>query len=64
MLFNFHKLKQKKHLSERISVENLAKELFMSRPYLSAKFREETVETLADFILKEKTEEAKRLLRY
>lgn len=54
----------RKHLSERISVENLAKELFMSRPYLSSKFREETGETLTDFILKEKTEEAKRLLRY
>ena len=42
----------------------MAKELFMSRPYLSAKFKEETGETLTDFILKEKTEEAKRLLRY
>ena len=31
---------------------------------LSAKFREDTGETLTDFILKEKTEEAKRLLRY
>ena len=42
----------------------MAKELFMSRPYLSAKFKEETGETLTDFNLKEKTEEAKRLLRY
>lgn len=52
------------HLSEPIRAEELAKELFMSRPYLSAKFKEETGETLTDFILKEKTEEAKRLLRY
>ena len=52
------------HLSEPISAEEMAKELFMSRPYLSAKFKEETGETLTDFILKEKTEEAKRLLRY
>lgn len=52
------------HLSEPIRVEDIAMELFMSRPYLSAKFKEETGETLTDFILKEKTEEAKRLLRY
>ena len=36
----------------------------MSRPYLSAKFKKEAGETLTDFIWKEKTEEAKRLLRY
>lgn len=52
------------HLSEPIRAEEIAKELFMSRPYLSAKFKEETGETLTDFILKEKTEEAKYLLRY
>ncbi len=52
------------HLSEPITVENIAKELYLSRPYLSRKFIEETGESLTDFILKEKTEEAKRLLRY
>lgn len=52
------------HLSEPIRTEEIAKALYISRPYLSAKFREETGETLTDFILKEKTEEAKRLLRY
>ena len=52
------------HLSEPITVEAIARELFLSRPYLSRKFKEETGETLTDFILKEKTEEAKRLLRY
>ena len=52
------------HLSEPIRVEAIAEELYMSRPYLSARFREDTGETLTDFILKEKTEEAKRLLRY
>lgn len=52
------------HLSESIRVEDIAKDLFMSRPYLSAKFKEEAGETLTDFIWKEKTEEAKRLLRY
>ncbi|MBD5084955.1 MAG: helix-turn-helix domain-containing protein [Clostridiales bacterium] len=54
----------RQHLSEPISVEDMAKELYVSRPHLSAKFRQETGETLTDFILKEKTEEAKRLLRY
>lgn len=52
------------HLSEPIRVEAIAKKLFMSRPYLSAKFKEEAGETLTDFIWEEKTEEAKRLLRY
>ena len=52
------------HLSERISADEIAKELYLSRPHLSAKFKAETGETLTDFILKEKTEEAKRLLRY
>lgn len=52
------------HLSEPISVDAMAEELFLSRPYLSAKFRQETGQTLTDFILNEKTEEAKRLLRY
>ncbi len=52
------------HLSERISVEKMAGEFFLSRPYLSGKFKQETGQTLTDFILSEKTEEAKRLLRY
>lgn len=51
-------------MSEAISVEAMAKELFMSRTYLSKRFKAESGETLTDFILKEKTEEAKRLLRY
>ena len=51
-------------VSELITAEKIAEELFLSRPYLSRKFKEETGESLTDFILKEKTEEAKRLLRY
>lgn len=54
----------RRHLSEPISVENMAKELFISRPYLSLKFKQDTGKTLTNFIMKEKTEEAKRLLRY
>lgn len=52
------------HMSETITAEKLAEELFLSRPYLSRRFKAETGENLTDFILKEKTEEAKRLLRY
>lgn len=54
----------RRHLSESIRTEDIAKELFVSRPYLSSRFKEETGETLTDYILREKTEEAKRLLRY
>ena len=53
-----------KHLSEPISTEALAKELYMGRTHLSARFHRETGETLAAFITKEKMEEAKRLLRW
>ncbi|MBQ3276891.1 MAG: helix-turn-helix domain-containing protein [Oscillospiraceae bacterium] len=52
------------NLSEPVSVEKMAEAFFLSRPYLSSKFKQETGQTLTDFILKEKTEEAKRLLRY
>lgn len=52
------------HLSEKISVDKMAEDLFLSRPYLSSKFKQETGISLTDFILSEKTEEAKRLLRY
>ena len=54
----------RRHISEKICVEDIARELFMSRPYLSAKFSHEAGMSLTDFILKQKTEEAKRLLRY
>ena len=52
------------HISDTITAEKIADALFLSRPYLSRRFKAETGETLTDFILKEKTEEAKRLLRY
>ena len=51
-------------LSEPISTEEMAKALFMNRSWMAVKFKQETNMTLTDFILKEKTEEAKRLLRY
>lgn len=54
----------RRHLSQPISTQALADALFLSRPYLASKFKQETGETLTDFILLEKTEEGKRLLRY
>ena len=54
----------RQHLSEPIRVEKMAEDFFLSRPYLSSRFKQETGQTLTDFILREKTEEAKRLLRY
>ena len=53
----------RRHFSEKICVDDIARELFMSRPYLSAKFSREAGISLTDFVLKQKTE-AKRLLRY
>ena len=52
------------HMSEPITAEKIAEKLFLNRSYLSRKFKDETGETLTNFILKEKAEEAKRLLRY
>ena len=52
------------HMSEPVRVDDIARQLSISRPYLSARFRKETGRCLTDFILNEKTEEAKRLLRY
>ena len=52
------------HLSEPIRTEAMAREFYLSRAHFSTKFKAETGMTLTDFILKEKTEEAKRLLRY
>lgn len=52
------------HLSEPINTDAMAKAFYLSRTHFSAKFKKETGETLTEFILKEKMEEAKRLLRY
>lgn len=52
------------NLSKPVDVDALAKALFISRTHLAAKFKEETGTTLTDFILREKVEEAKRLLCY
>ena len=52
------------HLSEPITVEDLAKFLCRGRSRLSTDFKKETGENLSEFILKQKIEEGKKLLRY
>ena len=52
------------NLSRPVDVDDLAKTLFISRTHLASRFKQETGTTLTDFILIEKIEEAKRLLRY
>lgn len=52
------------HMSECITVDKIAEEVYLSRPYLSKRFATEAGESLSSFILRAKTEEAKRLLKY
>lgn len=52
------------HLSEPINVDEMAKSMYFNRSYLSTKFKKETGMIISDYIMKEKIEEAKRLLRY
>lgn len=52
------------NLSSSITVEDIAESLYMSRPYLSKKFKKETGISVSDFIHIQKIEEAKRLLKY
>lgn len=53
-----------KHLTEPVDIDAPAKAVFVSRMHLAVKFKKETGRTLSDFVLKEKIEEGKRLLRY
>ncbi|HBX24894.1 MAG TPA: hypothetical protein DEF61_01195 [Firmicutes bacterium] len=53
-----------KHLSEPVDIEALSKAMFISRTHLAVKFKKETDMTLTYFVLKEKVEEGKRLLKY
>ena len=53
-----------RHLSETITTNQIAAHLFMSRQHLSRRFTREAGIPLAAYIRREKTEEAKRLLRY
>ncbi len=54
----------KKNLYSRIQVSDMAKELGISRSYLSSMFHERTGRTLSQFIIDQKIVEAKRLLQF
>lgn len=52
------------HISKNITVEEVAGNLYISRPYLSRKFKAESGISVSDFIISCKIEEAKTLLAY
>ena len=54
----------RRHLSDPVTTGEIAAALYISRSHLSARFHREAGVTLSGYILQEKTEEAKRLLRY
>lgn len=54
----------KQHLFSRILVKEMAESLDLSATYLSTRFRAITGKTLSQFILEQKINEAKQLLRY
>ena len=52
------------NLSSPITVEEIAEALYLSRPYLSKKFKEETGISVSEFVRNQKIETAKRLLKH
>ena len=52
------------HLSDAITTDDIAKSLFMSRSRLSTEFKKQTGEGVYEFVIRQKIDEAKRLLRY
>ena len=52
------------HLFEKITLEDIAKSINISRTYLSTKFKEETSEGLNQYILERRIEEAKEMLLF
>ena len=52
------------HLSDAIATDDIAKSLFISRSRLSTEFKKQTGEGVYEFVIRQKIDEAKRLLRY
>lgn len=52
------------HIYEDLRVEKIAENFKINRSYLSTKFKSETNQTLIDYMLSEKINKAKYLLRY
>lgn len=53
----------REHLTDHLSVEQMAKDLYVSRSYLSTKFKKETGETLSSYIQRQQIERAKDYLK-
>lgn len=53
----------REHLLTDLSVDQMAKDLYMSRSYLSTKFKKETGGTLSSYIQEQQMERAKELLK-
>ena len=53
-----------KHIHTNLSVDEIAKEICMSRSYFSTKFKTETECSVAQYILRERINEAKKLLMF
>ena len=52
----------RKNLTEKISLEDIAKELFITKEHLSRLFKKEMGITISEYIIKTKIEEAKKML--
>ena len=52
------------HTNCQIGIDDVAEFIGKSRTYVTKKFRQETGESITDFIIKSKIRDAKRLLRY
>lgn len=53
----------REHLTDDFSVDQMAKDLYLSRSYLSTKFKKETGMTLSQYMQEQKIEKAKSLLK-
>ncbi|MBO6155419.1 MAG: AraC family transcriptional regulator [Lachnospiraceae bacterium] len=53
----------REHLTEEINIDNMADELFISRSYLSSKFKKETGITLSQYIQEQRIKKAQELLK-
>ena len=51
------------HLSQQISLDEVAQKAFVSPGYMSTLFKEQTGENFMDYVIRQRINEAKRLLR-
>lgn len=53
-----------KHLYQKFTITQMSEEIFVSRTYLSAKFREQTGKSIQEYIMEERLNAAANLLKY